>query len=96
MAARWIIDGKPQKPVAHRVADKRADGVDVGEPVAVGYRRYGLTDDDLADQLKQISRDARRFADEVGDRYVGGFPITVEAMKVMLEKHGYTVTGGDS
>ena len=62
----------------------------------VGNRRYGLADDDLAYQLKQISLDARRFADEVGDRYVGGFPITAEAMKVMLEKNGYTVTGGDS
>lgn len=54
----------------------------------VGYRRYGLTDDELADQLKAISQDARRFAESVGDRYVGGFPITLEAMVAFARAHG--------
>lgn len=46
----------------------------------VGNRRYGLADDELARELIEVSGEARRFADTVGDRYVGGFPITLEAM----------------
>jgi hypothetical protein len=46
----------------------------------VANRRYGLEDDELAAQLKAISWDARGFAETVGDRYVGGFPITLETM----------------
>ena len=54
----------------------------------IAHRRYGLTDAELAADLKQISLDARRFADTVGDRYVGGFPITLEAMVAHAEAHG--------
>ena len=32
----------------------------------VGHRRYGLTDDDLASQLIEISGEARMFAKTVG------------------------------
>ena len=33
----------------------------------VGHRRYGLTDDDLASQLIEISGEARMFAKTVGE-----------------------------
>ena len=54
----------------------------------IAHRRYGLTDDELAAELKEISREARRFADTMGDRYVGGFPITLEAMVAHAKAHG--------
>lgn len=42
---------------------------------------YRLTlDAEAIAELKSVSAEARRFAEEVGDRYVGGFPITLETM----------------
>jgi len=54
----------------------------------VGHRRYGLTDDDLASQLIEISGEARMFAKTVGDRYVGGFPLTLDVMVAHAKAHG--------
>jgi hypothetical protein len=54
----------------------------------VGNRRYGLEDDELARQLIDISAAARLFAETVGDRYVGGFPITLETMVAFAKSAG--------
>ena len=43
---------------------------------------------DLVSNLKTISADARRFAQN--DRYVGGFPITLGAMVAHAKAHGRT------
>lgn len=45
----------------------------------VAHRRLP-NGEELARELIEISHQARRFAETVGDRYVGGFPITLEAM----------------
>jgi hypothetical protein len=45
-------------------------------------------DDELVRDLKEIIGEARRFAKTVGDRYVGGFPITLETMVKFAQTHG--------
>lgn len=52
----------------------------------VGYRK--TLDEEAITELKAVSREARGFADSVGDRYVGGFPITLDAMVAFAKANG--------
>lgn len=52
----------------------------------VGYRK--TLDDEAIAELKSVSREAREFAVSVGDRYVGGFPITLESMVAFAKANG--------
>lgn len=42
---------------------------------------------ELVRDLSNIITEARRFAETVGDRYVGGFPITLETMVAFAKAH---------